>query len=99
MKHPENTPKSYRIYVLRQPVNLCYISDMMIYMIYINILQLGLQPVAVVSKLAPKKGKKDKAKQYTKQYKNTEYTNLKTNIQNKKTNTGCFTTLGHNCRR
>jgi len=48
----------------------------MIYDIYV--LQLGFQPVAVVGRLVQKrKQTAQKGKQYTQQYKNTEYTNRK----------------------
>jgi hypothetical protein len=53
------------------------------------VLQLGFHPVAVVGRLVQKQERDSyiqKEKQYTKQYKNTEYTHPTTNIQNKKTN-------------
>ena len=59
----------------------------MIYHIYL--LKMGFHLVAVVGKLVQKQERnsyKQNEKQYAKQYKNTEYTKCKTNIQNKKTN-------------
>ena len=52
-------------------------------------LQSVFPPVAVVGKLVQKYERDSniqKEKQYTKHYKNTEYTKQKTNIRNKKTN-------------
>jgi len=50
---------------------------------------LGFHTVTVVGELVKKIKKQlyKKEKQYTKQYKNTEYTKLKTNMQNKKKHT------------
>jgi len=49
---------------------LCIWYDIILYL-----LQLSFYPVAVVGKLVPKQGTAQKWKQYTEQFKNTEYTN------------------------
>jgi hypothetical protein len=66
------TPRGHRNWLF-----LCFLYDR--YTVYL--LQLGFHPVAVVGKIVQKQDTAQKEKQYTKQYKNTEYAKYKRNIQ------------------